>query len=670
MSTLPDPGGSSSPEPLGEERPPLSDRLKRFLFGAPRDLSDQRIFHRIKVIAFFAWVGLGADGLSSSCYGPEETFRTLGEHTYLAIVLAIAVTLTVSTIAIAYSRVIEHFPHGGGGYVVATALLGERAGVVSGSALLVDYVLTITISIAASCDALFSFLPPDWHGLKLPAEVFLILLLTTINIRGVKESILMLMPVFLLFLLTHAILIGGGVLAHASEFPKVAHEVYGGFNIGLTTLGASGMLLLCLHAYSFGGGTYTGIETVSNGLPILREPRVETGKRTMLYMATSLAFTASGLIFCYLLWNVSPVEGKTMNAVLVGKFTEVVPLGYVFVILTLISEGMILIVGAQAGFVDGPRVLANMATDSWMPRGFATLSEWLTTRNGILLMGGAALAALLYTKGDVRHIVVMYSINVFLTFSMTNLGMCRFWVKSRQKRADWKKKISIHVLGLVMCLTIFVVISYEKFGEGGWLTLLVTATVVFLCFGIKRHYRTLNSKLASLYTGLTDIPRVSHAEPGPVDPTKPTAAILVGGYSGLGIHTVLAVLRTFPGQFKNVIFISVGVVDSDAVKVEDALDQLRKRTQEGLTKYVDFIQGQGISAAYRMAIGTDVVAELEQVCLDVAKEFPQVTFFAGQLVFQRERWYQRILHNETAFALQKRLQLAEQTVVIIPARVQ
>jgi amino acid transporter len=668
MSTLPDPG--SIPEPLGEEKPPFSGRLKRFLFGAPRDLYDKRIFHHIKVIAFFAWVGLGADGLSSSAYGPEETFRTLGEHTYLAIILAIAVTLTVSTISIAYSRVIEQFPHAGGGYIVATALLGERSGVISGSALLVDYVLTITVSIAAAGDALFSFLPPVWHGVKLPTEIFLILLLTTINIRGVKESILMLMPVFLLFLLTHAILIGGGVLAHASEFPKVAHEVYGGFNTGLTTLGVSGMLLLCLHAYSLGGGTYTGIEAVSNGLPIMREPRVQTGKRTMLYMATSLAFTASGLIVCYLLWDVFPVEGKTMNAVLAGKFAEIVPFGYVFVILTLISEAMILVVAAQAGFVDGPRVLANMATDMWMPRRFATLSERLTTRNGIVLMGGAALAALLYTKGDVRHIVVMYSINVFLTFSMTELGMCRFWIKSRQKRNDWMKKISIHVIGLVMCLTIFAVISYEKFGEGGWVTLLVTGAVVFLCLSIKRHYCTINLKLASLYSGLTDIPRVAEAGPGPVDPTKPIAAILVGGYSGLGVHTVLAVLRTFPGQFKKVIFISVGVVDSDAIKVDDALDQLQNRTQEGLTKYVNLIQGQGISAAYRMAIGTDVVAELERLCLDVAKDFTQITFFAGQLVFQRERWYQRILHNETAFALQKRLQLAEQTLVIIPARVQ
>src|SRR5262249_22279333 len=134
-------------------------RLRRVLIGAPRDLADRGLFHRLSLIPFLAWVGLGADGLSSSSYGPEEAFRTLGEHTYLALGLAIAMATTVFVISAAYSRIIEEFPHGGGGYVVATKLLGERLGVVSGSALLVDYVLTITVSIAAAGDALFSIAP-------------------------------------------------------------------------------------------------------------------------------------------------------------------------------------------------------------------------------------------------------------------------------------------------------------------------------------------------------------------------------------------------------------------------------------------------------------------------------------------------------------------------------
>ena len=171
----------------GEEHPGFRNRISRVVFGRPKDLGDRRLFHRLSLIPFLAWVGLGADGLSSSSYGPQEAFLALGPHTYLAVGLALATAGTVIIIAWGYSHIIEQFPTGGGGYVVATKLLGNRAGVVSGNALLVDYVLTITTSIAAAGDALFSFLPLPWQAAKLPAEVLVILGLTTINIRGVKE---------------------------------------------------------------------------------------------------------------------------------------------------------------------------------------------------------------------------------------------------------------------------------------------------------------------------------------------------------------------------------------------------------------------------------------------------------------------------------------------------
>src|SRR5947209_13221905 len=148
---------------LPDLREPWTARMKRVLLGRKRELHPQ-VFHKVSLIALLAWVGLGADGLSSSAYGPEEAFRTLGAHTYLAMALAVATAFTVLVISYAYSRIIEQFPLGGGGYVVASRLLGQRAGVVSGCALVVDYVLTISISIAAAGDAIFSFLPPAWIG--------------------------------------------------------------------------------------------------------------------------------------------------------------------------------------------------------------------------------------------------------------------------------------------------------------------------------------------------------------------------------------------------------------------------------------------------------------------------------------------------------------------------
>jgi len=654
-------------------RPSRILRVKHFLFGKPRDLADSRLFHRLSLIPFLAWVGLGADGLSSSAYGPEEAFKALGSHAYLALGLAALMAITVLLISAAYRRIIEEFPTGGGGYVVASKLFGPSAGVVSGSALLVDYVLTITISIAAAGDALFSFLPPAWHGAKLLVEFGFILVLTALNIRGVRESVLTLLPVFLLFLVTHVLLIGGGIVGHLPEVSRTVASVRGGYEHGVATLGTWGLLLVFVRAYSLGGGTYTGIEAVSNGLPIMREPKVATGKRTMVYMGTSLAFTASGLLLCYLLWQVAPVPGKTMNAVLVERLVGGLPLGQTFLVLTLFSEAMLLVVAAQAGFIDGPRVLANMAVDSWMPHRFAALSERLTTQNGILLMGGAALAALIYTAGDVGHLVVMYSINVFLTFSLSMFSMLRFWWQHRNARREWKSRLALFVSGFILCVTILVITVYEKFAEGGWITAVITALLIALCFLIRRHYRSVAAELDRLDRELGDLPRTAlRAATTPadeLDPRKPTAAVLVGSYGGVGIHTMLNIFRAFPGHFKNLVFLSVGVVDSGEFKGEDAVEHLRQRTEEMLTSYVGLATGLGMPATARMAIGTEAVAEAEKLCLEVAREFPHIVFFAGKMIFQRETWYHRLLHNETALAVEKRLRWVGKTMVTMPIRV-
>jgi len=658
-----------SPSPAAELT--LRQRVRRVLVGRPRDLQDRRLFHRLSLIPFLAWVGLGADGLSSSAYGPEEAFKQLGQHRYLAVALAALMATTVLIISAAYRRIIEEFPTGGGGYVVATKLLGDRAGVVSGSALLVDYVLTITISIAAAGDALFSFLPPGWHGVKLPVEIFLVLLLTTLNIRGVRESVLTLLPVFLLFLVTHALIIGGGIVGHLPEMGRTAASVRSGFAGGMTTLGLGGMLVIFLRAFSLGGGTYTGIEAVSNGIPIMREPKVETGKRTMVYMGASLAVTASGLLICYLLLQLSPAEGKTMNAVLVERLAGGLPFGATFVVLFLFSEATLLVVAAQAGFIDGPRVLANMAVDSWMPHRFAALSERLTTQNGIMLMGVAALAALFYTGGDVGHLVVMYSINVFLTFSLSMFAMLRFWLRHRESRPEWKSRLVLFGVALVLCLTILMVTVVEKFAQGGWVTVAITILVVGLCAAIRRHYRASAATVDQLYRELDNLPLSPAADKvtPALDPKQPVAAILVEHFGGVGIHSVLNLLRAFPGHFKGLVFLSVGVVDSGEFKGEEAVDHLRVRTEDMLARYETLAAGLGLPAASRFRVGTEVVAEAEALCLEVSREFPRTTFFTGKLIFQRERWWHRLLHNETAMAIQERLQWAGKTMVTLPIRV-
>ena len=646
--------------------------MRRWLVGRPRSVEDPGVFHHLSLVAFLAWVGLGADGLSSSSYGPEESFKALGSHVALAPFLALATAVTVVIIAAAYSRIIEHFPFGGGGYVVATRLLGPAAGVVSGSALMVDYVLTITTSVASGADAIFSFVPAAMHGWKLPVEFLAIAVLVVLNLRGVRESVTLLAPVFLVFLATHVVLIGGALLSRADEAGAVAEQVRGGLSSGVATLGVGGMLALFLRAYSMGAGTYTGIEAVSNGLQIMREPKVETARRTMFLMAVSLSLTAGGITLAYLLVHVSPVTGQTMNAVLADRFAGAfhlggLPLGRWFVWLTLVSEALLLFVAAQAGFLDGPRVMANMAVDSWAPHRFAQLSDRLTMQNGVLLMGGSSLVALLYTHGDITTLVTLYAINVFITFSLSQLAMCRFWWRERRARLDWRRQGAIHAVGLVLCLGILVVNVVEKFREGAWVTIVVTGAVVGVFTWTRSHYRKVQENLRRLDSILSSMPQ-SSVPARALDAKKPTAALLVGGYAGLGVHSLLTIQRLFPGYFQNFVFLSVGVIDSATFKDIAEVVEVKERTRKALDDYVALSHGLGLAATSRMALGTEAVETATQLCREVAKEFPRALFFAGKLVFEQERWYQRLLHNETAYQIQRRLQFAGLNAMVLPVR--
>ncbi|WP_243373391.1 APC family permease [Geotalea sp. SG265] len=644
-------------------------RCIRTILGGPKHLKDPQLFHTMSLIPILAWVGLGADGLSSSAYGPEEAFRALGSHTYLALLLAAFTALTVFIISYAYSRIIEHFPHGGGGYIVATHLLGEKAGVVSGSALLVDYVMTITISIASCCDAIFSYLPVSYHHYKVPVACLLTILLIILNVRGVKESVTVLAPIFMIFVVTHLIMLVYGVSIHAERFAPVLNDFGSGIRHDASSIGMIGIMLLFLRAYSLGGGTYTGIEAVSNGLQIMREPRVQTGKRTMVYMAVSLAFTAGVLLLCYLLMAVKPVEGKTLNAVVADALFSSWPMGRWIAFITIFSEGALLLVAAQAGFVDGPRVMSNMAIDSWFPHRFAALSERLTMRNGILLMGTAAIALLFYTGGSVSALVVMYSINVFITFSLSQLGMSRFFIRRREEDPQWIRHLSVHLVGLVLCVTILTITIFEKFTEGGWMTLLITSIVIGLCYLIKQHYLRVRRGMAQLDETLLDFPTSGPVNTAPVKHADPTAIQLVSGYSGFGVHTLLSILTTFPKTYKNVIFVSVAMIDSGSFKGREEMAALEQSVKEGLEKYVNLARRLGFAADYRMAVATDVVESATELCRQIAEVFPRSTVFTGQLTFRLEKFYHKMLHNETAFAIQRRLQWDGLTTVILPIRV-
>ncbi|MGC2425329.1 MAG: APC family permease [Nitrospirota bacterium] len=651
--------------------------LKKVVIGGARDIYDPHVFHNVSLIAFFAWVGLGADGLSSSSYGPEEAFLALLSHPHLALFVALASGITVFIISTSYSQIIELFPTGGGGYLVASKLLSPKAGMVSGCALLIDYVLTITISIAAGADYIFSFLPVAWLPYKLYFAFLALLFMTIMNMRGVKESVLPLVPLFMVFLLTHVFFIVYAVVANSGHFPAMMAATRADVHSTRSAIGTFGMLFLILRAYSMGAGTFTGIEAVSNGLPILREPKVKTGKHTMRYMAYSLSFMVVGLMVAYLLYGVQPVHGKTLNAVLYESVTKGWGTGgYVLLIVTLVSEAILLLVAAQAGFLDGPRVLANMALDRWFPTKFATFSDRLVTQKGIFIMGLVAFLMMVITRGSVDFLVVLYSINVFITFSLSQLGMVRHWWLERGKAEHWRKKLFINGLGLSLTSFILVSVVILKFTEGGWITIVITGFLIGMALLIKRHYLN-TAKLLSRLDSLVEAAGYSiHEAPAknggrePVaDPNAKTAIILVSGYNGLGLHTFLNVIRQFGGTFKNFVFIEVGIVDAGTFKGVEELEALKKKVNEDLDKYVKLARTHGIYAEGYASFGTDVVGEISKVSPKVLERFPNVTFFGGQLVFPNPNIFTGMLHNYTIFAVQRYFYNQGVPIMLMPVRV-
>ena len=652
--------------------------IKHALLGKPLDPFRSETRHSLALVTFFAWVGIGADAISSANYGPEEAFLALGAHTHLAIFLAMATAVTVFLLAGAYTQLIELFPNGGGGYRVSSTLLGPKVGLVSGGALIVDYVLTIAISVAASMDALFSMLPIGWQDYKLTVACLMVCLLGYMNLRGMKESIRYLMPIFLGFIATHAILIITGIVSHSEGLDDLIPTAIEETNELSATVGWFAVMALFFKAFSMGGGTYTGIEAVTTSMRSFAEPRVKTGKATMWAIAFSLAFTAGGIILTYLLWDVQKIEGQTLNATAFNLITadwEVFGfnISTEFTGMALLFAAGLLLTAANTGFIAGPNVLAALAIDRWMPHMFSALSNRLVTKNGVLLMGAAAIGALLMTGGVVHMLVILYSVNVFLTFTLSLASLVRYRWREKRNPRIWHKML-VAVLACITCATILTITLIEKFSYGAWKTVLVTGCVITLCLYIRKHYDAVHKRMSEIEEDLSTAMFSSSTkkeltEKPRMDPREATAVFLVGDSAASGMHTFLWVQRLFPGVFKNFVFASVGEIDTEEFTDEARWHELRANTKQMLKNYVDFCTNRGLPATYYHDYGTDVVDTINRLTERISADFPRSVFFATKLIFDNETILHQVLHNQMAYMLQKRLHSKGQNLIIMPMKV-
>jgi hypothetical protein len=385
---------------------------------------------------------------------------------------------------------------------------------------------------------------------------------------------------------------------------------------------------------------------------------------------------AAGIILLYLLWGVNKVEGQTLNATTFYILTETwnygdIEFGQFIVPITLMLEAGLLLVAANTGFLAGPNVVANMASDEWMPKSFSSLSSRLVVKNGILFMAIAAIATLIITGGSVHILVVLYSINVFITFSMSLLGLSIYWMRNRRRKPHWRRKLLISGVGFIVCFGILIITIFEKFYEGGWVTLLITSVFVGIGLMIKGMYHKLKMRLMQKemqFYGYDDIAPSQDLLEG-ADKSAPTAAIIVDQTFGSGMNCLLEIKKLFPGIFKNFIFVTVGEVDSNTFREEKRWREMRRRTKSTLRKYKNYCNANGRFAKAYVGYDTDIVEKLTQLTDRVAKDYPSAVFFGTKFIFDNENVFTQLLFNHVPYIMQRRLHVKGLNMVILPMKI-
>ncbi len=630
------------------------------------------------LVAVLAWAGVGADSLSSANYGPEEAYKALhlSGHEPLVLWLALITALTVVVISLAYVQIIRLFPNGGGGYKAATRLVHPYAGLLSGSALIVDYSLTIAISVAAATDAMFNLFPLEWVQYKPFAIAGGLGFLLFINLRGVRESVTVLAPIFFGFLLIHVVLIGFGLWAKHDVLVGAVVNAEQHINAVTNEGGTWALVAIIATAYAAGAGTYTGIEALSENAHTLKPPRAQTGARAMALIAISLAVLAGGIMLLYTAWLPTLQEGKTLNAVvfeatLLQLFPDAELARQIIIVVAMVFAAALLLVAAASGFLGGPAVLAWMAIDKWAPHSFAHLSNKLVAQNGVLTMGTAAGILLLFTGGQVHSLVVLYSINVFLTFSLSLTGLARYNFSHRKemKFGQWLSRTAISCVALAVAVSILITLFLAKFSQGAWVAVVVALMLAACGYWVRDHYRRFDRSMDQTFDDLLmRDPAAAIEIPKPAKMKRPVG-IITSAQGAAGLHALMHAQRLFRGQFDSVLIISAGEVDAEAYGGHEALERLKYQVGERCAKIVAWCRDHGMPAKVYTGFSTDAVETLEELCLKAQQAYPNVIFVATRPMTRPHGWASTLLHGGTALSLQRRLHGHDAPLIVLPMRV-
>ena len=462
---------------------------RRILFGA-RLTSEEEAGERLSKKTGLAI--MASDNISSSAYATEEAMRVLaiagGAALALTMPIAIAVCVVLAVVILSESRVIRAYPNGGGSYLVAKDNHGVLPGLVAASALLIDYVLTVAVSSAAGVAAISSFVPAV-HDHRVLWSLGLIALLTVGNLRGIREAGVIFAAPTYVYIVSLLGLIAYGAFRIASgdmpaaTLPRDAFEP-GGLEL-LTPL-------IVLRAFASGSVGLTGSEAIANGVPNFKPPESRNAVITLVWMGTLFGLLFLGLTYLATRIGIAPDQSEleTVNSMLTRSL---VGDGTPFYYLVQISTAIILLLAANTGFSGFPRLASVLADDRFMPRQFAFRGERLAFSFGIIALALMSAAVLAAFHGSVTELVPLYTIGVFVAFTLSQSGLVRRWW--RQRGPGWRLSMVINTFGTIVTGTVLVVVAVTKFAFGAWMVLVVMPILVGLLFAINRHYRTVHDAL-------------------------------------------------------------------------------------------------------------------------------------------------------------------------------
>lgn len=456
--------------------------FKRFLIGRPlksTELGEQKL-NKKKALAI-----LSSDALSSVAYGPEQILLVLitvsAAAFWYSIPIGIGVLILLTALILSYRQIIFAYPHGGGAYVVSKNNLGVYPGLVAGGSLLVDYILTVAVSVSAGTDAITSAFPA-LHEYTVPIAIVFVLLLTLLNLRGVTESASILAYPVYLFVIALFVLIGAGLYRVMTG--DVAPELH--TPIGTPIAGIS--LFLLLKAFASGSSALTGVEAISNAIPNFKSPAPNNAAKTLSAMGILLAVLFSGIVVLAYFYGIKPIEEATVVSQ-IAEETFGRNFMYFFVQGT---TALILILAANTGYSAFPLLAVNLANDKFIPRMFTVRGDRLGYSNGIIILGLLSILLIVAFQGKTEQLIPLYAVGVFIPFTLSQTGMMLKWI--REKPAGWVTKLIINTAGAVISLTVTMMFFITKFAQV-WSVLVFLPLIVFLFHRIKKHYEAVGDQL-------------------------------------------------------------------------------------------------------------------------------------------------------------------------------